>query len=311
MNKFWTILLKILIVVSFIGIIVFVGIAIFNNQNIAFEAYSYIAYTHKSTDFKTLQNNITNNVKADYYDSEMDSYAKYINTAITELNAGIDYYIDYLVFEDELTKGEQDKLINLYDSYLGMFSKVNEDYKSYKDAYEEARVQVENDYEGSDVALNKLKSWGFILVRDYTGCYEKGSEFFKFLVEMVDTYDQNSSGLYSYTGQGYMIKNGLVDYSLEFVLYNINERVNGRTHQANARSNALVENFYDFVSTSKKFTDKSTVTNTNLRVFINNLNQLNIYEWAGNNSNYLKTLSDDLKQVSNSALTFYNNNFKE
>ena len=193
-------MLKILIVVSFIGIIVFVCIAIFNNQNISYEAYSYIAYTHKSTDFKSLQNNIKNNVKSAYGEGA-DSYVNYINTAITELNEGIDYFIDYLAYEDGLTKGEQDKLINLYDDYLYMFDKVDSDYKSYVDAYEEARVQVENDYEGSDVALNKLKSWGYILVSDYTGCYTNGSKFFKYLVEMVDIYNQNSSGLFSYEGQ--------------------------------------------------------------------------------------------------------------
>ena len=62
MSKFWSVILKIIIVISILGIIFFVGFAIFKNQNISFEAYNYITRCQDETDFQTLHDNIINNV---------------------------------------------------------------------------------------------------------------------------------------------------------------------------------------------------------------------------------------------------------
>lgn len=309
MSKFATILLKILIVLSFIGIVIFVGIAIFNNQNITFESYNYIIFTHNSKDFKTLQTNITNNVKT-VYGGSSDVYANYINSAITELNEGIDYFLDYLVFEDELTKGEQDKLTSLYDKYLGGFTETETSYKIYMQAYEEARKQIEENYQQADYAIANVKAKGVSLVRSYVSCYDYGSDFFKYLVNLVNRYNLNGSNLYSYKGQSYMIKVGIVENTLEFVFDNMNKKANDLAYVEDIKTNELVDTYYDYLANAENYGDDDSVINTNFRQFINNLNCLNIYEWAGNYTEYTKFLSDDLKQKSDSAKTFFNNNFK-
>ena len=310
MNKFWTILLKILIVASFIGIVAFTGIAILNNQNISYEAYSYIVATHKKTEFTTLKTNIANNVKATYKGST-DVYAVYFNKAVTELNEGISYYIDYLAFEDELTKGEQDKLINLYSSYIKGFNNTSGAYNTYVEAYEAAKKHEKDyGYEETNYAFTNVNAKAVSLVREYLSCYEKGSEFFKYLVQIVNTYNQNSNNLYSFTGQNYMIKNGLVDYSLNFVLENMTEKINRRTYVTDLNTNEKIKLFNDFITNESKFTDRDTVNDKEFRIFVNNLNCLNIYEWAGNNANYVATLDEKLAEKSNSALNFFNSNFK-
>ena len=308
MSKFATILLKIIIVLSLIGIVVFVGIAIFNNQNIAYEAYNYIASTHNSKDFKTLQTNITNNVKT-VYGGNKDVYADYINSAIIELNEGIGYFLDYLVFEDDITKGEQDKLISLYDGYLKGFSSTEESYKTYMQAYENARKQIEENYEEADYAKANVKAQGVSLVRTYVSCFDYGNDFFKYLVKIVNKYNLNGSGLFSYKGQSYMIKVGIVENTLEFVYDNMSKKANDLSYVENINTNELIANYYNYVSNAEKYGDDDCVVNTNFRQFINNLNCLNIYDWAGNYTAYTNTLSDDLKQKSESAKTFFNNNF--
>lgn len=309
MSKFATILLKILIVLSFIGIVIFVGIAIFNNQNIAFESYNYIIYTHNSKDFKTLQTNITNNVKT-VYGGNSDVYANYINSAITELNEGIDYFLDYLVFEDDLTKGEQDKLTSLYDKYLTGFKTTETSYKTYMQAYENARKQIEENHEEADYAKANVKAKGVSLVRNYVYCYDYGSDFFKYLVSLVNRYNLNGSGLFSYKGQSYMIKVGIVENTLEFVFDNMNKKANDLSYVEVITTNELIDTYYDYLSNAEKYGDDDSVVNTGFRQFINNLNCLNIYDWAGNYQAYTNSLSDELKQKSDSAKTFFNNNFK-
>ena len=271
MSKFATILLKILITLSFIGIVVFVGIAIFNNQNIAYEAYNYIVSTQSSKDFKTLQNNVRNNVKT-YYDGPKDVYADYINSAVIELNEGIEYFLDYLAFEDGLTKGEQDKLISLYDSYVKGFHNTEKIYKDYMDAYDLVRQKIETDYEGANYAKSHLNAQGVLLVKTYGSCFENGSRFFKYLVNLVNKYNLDNSGLFSYKGQNYMIKVGIVDNTLNFVYENMTKKVNDLSYAEDIKTNTLIKTYYDYLSTETKYGDDDSITNTAFRLFINNLN---------------------------------------
>ena len=312
-------MLKILIVLSFICIVVFVGIAIFNNQNISYEAYNHIIAAHNKTDFKGLQTKIVSNVKNLSIEGSTqadvrwytDYYATYISDAIDELNDGIDYYIDYLVFEEGLTKGEQDKLINLYNKYISSFKGSNKAYVSYMQAYESCLDRIQNHFGDADFAIANLRSKAVYLVKGYAGCYERGSEFFKYLVSMVNKYNLSSSGLHSYTGQSYMIKVGLVDYSLEFVYDNMDKKILEQTYVENVKNNALVDSFYDYTKNAGKYGDDDSVVNSNFKQFINNLNCLNIYEWAGNTVDYTATLSEELQAKSNYAKNFFNSNFKE
>ncbi len=308
MSKFWSVILKIIIVISILGIIFFVGVAIFRNHNISFEAYNYISRSQEETDFDTLQTNIANNVKV-AFEGANDPYANYINSAVTQLNEGIDYFTDYLAHEKELTKGEQDKLINLYDKYISGFYETEGIYEEYIDAYKSAE-EKEGDYEGSDyVRTNCIMLAGHV-VDSYLGCYKNGLEFFKYLTQVVNKYTLDNTGLFSYKAQSYIIKCGIVEYSLNFIKVNMTKKIALENYTANPKSNQLVNTYYLYLANSNKFSNADSVTNTAFKNFKNNLNTLNIFEWAGNYSNYIKTLDDAHKTNASNALTFFNNNFK-
>lgn len=310
MSKFWSVILKIIIVISILGIIFFVGVAIFKNQNISFEAYNYISSVNSRIDFEEMQANVSSKVREEF-DGDDDLYAEFINSASTELNNGISYFLDYLSHEDGLTKGEQDKLINLYNKYVDNYYRFEIYYDKYVEAYEIAE-QKKDDYEQSDYSRSTVRAAAVNLVEKYVDSYRIGSEFFKYLVQIVNKYTLTNSGLYSFKAQSYMIKCGLVDYSLDYVLQNLKYRLNQKldVYNKDPKTNQLIRNYYYFITKSATYTDRISVTNTEFRVFLNKLNTLNIFEWAGNYDNYLKTLNEDLSVNASDALTFYNNNFK-
>lgn len=296
-------------VVSFIGIFVFIGIAIFNNINISYEAYNYIYSTHNRTDFKSLQNNIYNNVKTTYNGSA-DDYAGFINGAITELNNGIDFYLDYLAKEDELSKGEQDKLCSLYDKYLNAFTATEKAYNQYKLIYEEIKIKIEEDHNNADYGEANLRARDVELVREYSNCYKNGSAFFKYLVEVVENHCFNGERYHTYNGLEYMIEVGLVDNAIPHVLSDMTIKLNNNTFDKKVRNYDCVDSFYDFLQTKSKYSQKDTLKNNVLLAFVNNLNSLNVYEWAGNYNEYSQNVPSSLKEKCESAKSFYDSNFR-
>lgn len=322
MRKFFEILLKIIIVVSFICIIVFVGVAIINNKSIAYESYNYIVSTRDKTNFSLTQQGISQNLRIRFNEMSKDPIGEFINKAGIELNKGIDFFVDYLSQEDALTKGEQDKLINGYKTYAESFLKVKEAYLSYLEAYKEAEDKFYNDYENSDYAVETSNAKGLYIVTTYIQAYRNGSVFFKDLATITNKYIMPNLSYQTHKAQSYMIKIGYVDYSLDSkfneqgikteigVVEILNERLRIKDYSDyNLNNNTSVRAFNNYMLTSNNLSDKDYLTNASFREYSNTLNILNIYEWAGNYNNYYKTLNEDMKSKALATKTFYNANY--
>jgi len=304
MSKVASVLLKIIIFVSLMGILIFIGIAIFNNINVEFQAYNYIVSTRNNTNFSKLQTEINNNVKWNYGGAQ-DMYAKYINDAVIELNRGIDYHLDYLALEESLSRGEQDKLSNLYSDYVSKFNSCKKDYQEYISVYHE----VPN-IEDKNFAENILRNKAVYLIKNYSKCYESGSEFFKYLVEVYRRHSLNDKNYQSFTGISYMIECELVLKSLPAIDADMDLRNASVSFTKNVRVHDKVDSFYDFVTNKTSVGDHSTLNNSPFRNFLNALRLLDVYEWTGNFDAYYETLSDDYKYFASYSLEFYNNNFR-
>lgn len=291
MSKFATLLLKIILVISFIGIIVFVAFAIINNQNISYEAYNYVSNAYLQTNFDSLKNNVNANMKSSY-NGEVDEYAKYINSAINEVNKGSKYFLNYLSVEKDLTKGEQDKLRSLFDNYLSNFNKALNAYNDYITSYQDADYQYTNNFDNSSVALSIVISKCVYFVERYTDCYVSGSQFLKYLVDITNKY--SFQNCFSYKEQAYLIKVGIVDNTTNYVLENMKNKKENRAYNTNVRDNDLIDCFYDFLGKEQNFKEENLITNSNFQQFVLNLNSLNIYSWAGNYENYKSSLKDEV-----------------
>ena len=309
MSKFASVLLKIIIFVSLMGILIFVGIAIFNNQNISFEAYNYIVAKRNDAKFAGLQNEIEANVKWNYGGAQ-DTYAKYINDAIKELNLGIDYHLDYLALEEDLSKGEQDKLSSLYGDYTSKFNECKEYYTEYILVYKEM-ANIEDSEEETNFAENILRNKAVYLIKNYAECYKSGAEFFKYLVEICKNYSLNGKNFYTYTSVGYMIETALVLQTLPTIDYDMDIRNSSVAFVKDVKTYDKVDSFYDFVTHKSSFGDNSVLRNIPFKNFLNCIRLLDIYEWAGNYENYYEKLTDNQKYFASTALNFYNENYRE
>lgn len=319
MRKFFEILLKIIIVVSFICIIVFVGVAIINNRSIAYEGYNYIVSTRDKVNFSITQSGISQNLKIRFNELEKDPIGMYINKAGIELNNGIDFFVDYLSQEDKLTKGEQDKLVNGYKTYAESFLEVKDAYLSYLEAYKEAEDKYNTDYQHSDYAIATANAKGLYIVSTYIQAYKNGSAFFKDLVKITNKYIMPNMSYQTYKAQSYMIKIGYVDYSLnarynEFgtkiedgIIDILNLKISHKNYNDYTINNITnVKAFNTYLNSCNNVTDKDYLTNENFKNYTNTLNELDIYEWSGNYDNYYNSLSDTLKQKAVATKTFYN-----
>lgn len=310
MSKFATVLLKILMVISFVGVIVFVAFAIISNQNVSFEAYSYIASSYENVEFSKLESDVNSNMKSSY-NGEVDGYAKYINKAISELNKGNKFFLDYLSIEKDLTKGEQDKLKSLYNNYISKFNICQSSYNDYIDAYEEADYKYHYDYDNSKVARSIVVSKCINFVENYTNCYVSGSNFFKYLVQVVNKYSLQNNGFSSFTEQSYLIKVGIVDNTTSFVYSNMQNKKQDMDYEIEVRNNDLVDAFYDFVAREATYKTKNALTDSSFQAFIINLNCLNIYEFAGNYDAYFAKLKkEEIKTKCAQAHEYFVSHFR-
>jgi len=276
MKKFWTIVLRIVMVLSFIGAFVFVSIAVVTNQGIEFESFSYISRKSDETDFSEFEENVTSNVKL-IYGASNDDYTEFLAKACGEMNEGIDYLLDFLATQSDLQKGDHNTLIDSYDAYLQKFDTAKDAYDEYISSYAKAE-----ETSGATYACNLVISSEKVLSTAYAECYKSGSVFFKNLVNVVREYSFDDMGL-SYSCQNYVIKIGLCDYVVKQIF---------TATRGNMDSNALKISFDYFCLYGESFSDDDVVTNSDFKDFVEILNSLNIYEWAGNYASYVTGLSN-------------------
>ena len=316
MSKFATVLLKIIMVIAFIGIIVFVAFAIITNQNVSYEAYNYISSYYQNSDFSSFESKVNSNMRETYDDGQewhgnIDTYAIFLNTAIRELNNGSKHFLNYLSCEKDLTKGEQDNLKNLFNKYTSSYDNAKKAYDDYMVSYQDADNQFNHHHDESDVALSIVKSKCIYFVEIYADCYVQGSKFFKALVDLVDKYTFKNSKTFSFKDEVYLIKVGTVDGCIDFVYLNMRNKKDSKSYEINARNYDLVDCFYDVLNIENNFKDENSIINENFQNFILNLNKLNIYGWASNYESYKNSLvKQEMINACENAHSFFVSNFR-
>lgn len=289
--------MKVIMVLSFIGALAFVGIAIITNQGITFESYNYISKKSVDTKFEEMQDDIYTNVKK-YHGASSNDYTDFLVNANKELNDGISFFLNYLSIEEALQKNEHNILISAYDNYLSKFQSVQTAYKDYMKAYNAfADLNAENPI----YAQTLLKNKEFIVSSAYADCFKSGSAFFKELVNTVKSYSFSGAFL-PYSCQRYLIKVGLCDYVVKQVFTPTRDEIN-------INLNSLKIIFDNYCANADGFSDRETITNSNFLKFTTTLNAVNIYEWAGNFNSYVLTLSPSLATEAQAAKIFFNEGY--
>ena len=90
MKKFWTVVLKVVMFMSFVGIIVFSCVAVISSNNIVYEAYNYVTI-HKSTlGLEELSDRVSANIKSSHGAPD-DPYASFLSGIILTTKDSLDY----------------------------------------------------------------------------------------------------------------------------------------------------------------------------------------------------------------------------
>ncbi len=269
-------MLRIVMVLSFVGAIVFVGFAVVTNQGIAYESYNYITIKYAETEFDEFGTDVRANVKL-VYGAARDEYTEFIADAIFELNDGADYLLDYLALEGDLPKGEHNALTGTFNNYLLKFQQAKILYTEYMSAYDKA---VETG--GASYASNLVISAEKKFCDAYVDCYRAGSVFFKTFANTVRKYSFEGGAL-PYGCQSYAIKVGLCDYVISQV-FTPTRGVIG--------TNSLKIIFENYCLNSDRYGDDDIILSNDFKRFISTLNSLNVYEWAGNFEVYVEKISN-------------------
>ena len=295
MNKVFSVILRIVMMLSFLGIILFVSIAILNNQNISYEAYNYIYNEKSKVQVEAFTELVDANVDLDLSGSD-DPNVTLISNCLNQTSLGIDYFLDYLAFEDELSKGEQNNLISQFNSFVNYFNKSRTSLNKYLEVYKLAVEQF-----GESAIVQYLYEVKLIFIEDYLNCYKSAQILFESLVDCAKNYTFNTCN-FTYHDLTFILKFTLAKASINEVF----------VKNVLPNSSSLVSSFYYYSTVGYlKYSDSQLLTNEDFGDFVMGLNSLNIYRLFSDYDNYINSLSSDFKVIAQETKDFFNINLSK
>ena len=293
MNKFFSGLLRIIMLLSFFGIIVFVTIAVINSQDIALLSYNYIVSEKSKIDIDDFNADIKENVVAQIGLTQ-DPEAILISDALSQVSLGIDHFVDYLAFEQYLTKGEQDKLINDFKDFKNYYDLTNKNLEDYKTAYD--RALEDGVGSAADAYLKEVRK---LLIYNYKNCYISASQLFDNLVLTVKNYTFKNIDL-KYSDLSFIIKDTLAKIA-------ISEAFSENVTDIDSNSNVIT--FREYLISFSNYSDLEFITNESFRSFVKGLNSLDVYKLFSDYDNYISGLDEQTKSLAVNTKNFFLSEF--
>ena len=295
------VLLKIIIVIAFVGIFVVGGILIIKNRNVDLMAYNTIKIKSEEIKIDELSKNALK-VK-DSYDGALDIYANTVYAMIYNTNLGIDFYLDYLVNIRTISRGEQDMLIEKYLAYGDAVKKAEEAYILYDKTYKEADV-------GENIRKNITANAG-TFVTTYLDVYKANSEFYKSLVEIINKYSHNGHRDYNFIEFRLHMINALSDNCVSVIEENMQKRINtgSNTGLVDIQNAQCFTDYRDFAIKANEYEVSKTYMTIEFDGFLIKCRELDIVKLITEKSDYVKTLSEEQNVIAADVLAFINSKF--
>lgn len=299
MKKFSTVVLKIVMFLSFAGIVVFSCVALLSNNNITYEAYNYLTTNKNTLGLEEFKNKVNSNIRT-YHGAKDDPYAYFLGTLITDTFDSIDYYLDYIALDDMLSKGEQNILMEDFKSCTNIKQKCENIYSDYMIAYTKASEGVE------EYASNWVVSYEKDFLREYKNLYNCVA---KLQLDLYKACKINTVKVESYDFQKNIVKTGLASCAVE-TLYCEDNISKSSGERIVIKESSIYKNYNSYSSKSAYFSNSSMVVNSNLQKYTSNLGSLDIFLWAKNYNEYLMTLNNSLREKATEAKSFFDANLK-
>lgn len=298
MKKFWTVVLKVIMFMSFVGIIVFSCIAVISSNNIVYEAYNYVT-THKSTlELEELSDRVSANIKSSH-GAPNDPYASFLSDIILTTKDSLDYYLDFLAIDDTISKGEQNVIIEDFKKCVTAKENCEKSYSDYMTAYSNAS-------EGIEYASKLVITCERDFLYKYRNLYDCIATL---QLDLYKATKINVVKVESYDFQKMIVRTGLSSRVVENVFSeeNVEKMPEKRIVLGTDASYALYRSYCSKMNT---FSNQNMANDTNLQKYVDNLNSLDIFSWAKNYDGYIVTVNNALREKAKDAKAFFDANLK-
>ena len=290
-------LLKIIIVIAFVGIFVVAGILFIKNRNVDCMAYNSITIEMKETDFDGLSND-AQNVK-ESYGGALDDYSQMIDSMVYNLNLGINFYMDYLVNIRTISRGEQDMLIEKYFAYTNEIDETRKALDLYLENYEKADIE-------ESIRKNITANNGNY-VKTYTTAFSKGSEFFRSLVNVVNKYSHDGKSEFNYREICLYIVDILGTNCVETINVNMDRRINTGVGIEDFKQTTACKNYINFlvnVQVNKVYETNNGDANIEFQQWLLYSSELDLAKLLSQKSEYVDSLNEETKVKADYVLNF-------
>jgi len=290
--------LKVVMFMSFVGIIVFSCIAIISSNNIAYEAYNYVT-THKSTlGLEELSDRVSANIKSSH-GAPNDPYASFLSDIILTTKDSLDYYLDFLAVDDTISKGEQNVIIDDFKKCVKAKENCEKSYADYMTAYSNASEGIEY--------ASKLV---ITCERDFLYKYKNLYDCIATLqLDLYKATKINVVKVESYDFQKMIVRTGLSSGVVEKIFTEENvEKMPEKRIVLGTDSSYTV--YRSYCSKMNVFSNQNMANDTNLQKYVDNLNSLDIFMWAKSYDAYSASINNALREKASQAKSFFDANLR-
>ena len=282
-------LIRILIVLCFIGMVVFGVVVFLTNFNVEAKVYSEITTIKNNTKFEALYKS-ANSVQSTYTSSTVCPYVDYANDAIMYLNEGIDYYLYYFQDMSGMNKKEKDKVVKAYKGYIEKINTAKATLVKYE-SFESKQNPTANDQKNVSASSARF-------AMDYLNAFSKGFEVFVMLQDIVDQKVFSGNMYKSFTQIKY-------EMALNFVNNSVNKVTSLLETKATSGDPLAYSSPYSLTSTKNpknfnliydysKLTDGYEFRDQNHAKFVSNYNNIsNPKALFADSSTYIAENSDE------------------
>ena len=299
MRKFWTIMLRVVLVASFLGIVLFSAVAIFTNTAYASNAYNTITTSQQTTPYDEFYNNIENNLYSSVNEDE-NPYGIFLNEVMQDLNSAINYYTNYLVLYGKYSKDTNISLKASYAKYSKAFGVAKATYEDYIIWFNDRK----SDHEAGSLHYwtvlerNKFSTLSESIISSYLNAFNAGKDFFWSLFKAI----QNNcfGGNLNYEQLSYTLDVSYASFGVSGVFASTRVLPSASAEVTKYRQVKLYCDIYD---------EKDTLADNSVNVFVKDLNKVDIYRLVNDYSEYYLSSPQEIKTSLIRASSFINANF--
>ncbi len=262
-------LIRILIVLCFVGIATFGVVVFIGNFNVEEKVYSEVTKLSNSVDWNNFDIK-AQSVKVSFENKNTQcAYVAYVNKATKELNKSIEYYLQYFRNMNGMNKNQKDDLVQDYEEYISAINKAKSLLRKYESFYNKDHDSLSSHDKAS------IKEYSARFAIQYLKAYGEGFDFFISLQNMVDKKVFGGNMFKNYTQISYEISAILVNSSRSKLTAQLEiKKAGSGVFTSSPYSADVSANNFNKLMSETKITSATEYTTSDNAKFLTSYNQI-------------------------------------